>query len=206
MRMSKAEAEATATLFKALADPARVRIVNTWPPPGSPCASATRPARWMSRSTVSFHMKKLMDAGLLEREQRGVWAYYSLRNDARQRLRSSLRFRGGQPWMSFERPSATRYAAAATSVKRGLKAADDVTEALLRPSERLRAEVLRRHRAGRAPRRGRSRSLGCGNPTAVADLAEGETVLDPARVAGSTSCCPPAGSVPRIRLRPRHDR
>ena len=37
-------------------------------------------------------MKKLMDAGLLEREQRGVWAYYSLRNDARQRLRSILAF------------------------------------------------------------------------------------------------------------------
>jgi hypothetical protein len=39
-------------------------------------------------------------------------------------------------------------------------------------------------------------SLGCGNPIAVADLQEGERVLDLAPAAGSTSCCPPGASVP----------
>lgn len=93
MRMSKAEAEATATLFKALADPARVRIVNTLAASGEPvCVCHLTDPLDLSQSTVSFHMKKLMDAGLLEREQRGVWAYYSLRNDARQRLRSIFAF------------------------------------------------------------------------------------------------------------------
>jgi ArsR family transcriptional regulator len=49
----------------------------------------------VGQPTVSFHMKKLMDAGLLNREQRGVWAYYSLRQDTKQRLSEVLRFEGG---------------------------------------------------------------------------------------------------------------
>lgn len=86
--MSKGDADATAAVFKALADPARVRIVNLLAASGEPvCVCHLTDLLELSQSTVSFHMKKLMDAGLLEREQRGVWAYYSLRDDARQRLR-----------------------------------------------------------------------------------------------------------------------
>ena len=48
----------------------------------------------LSQPTVSFHMKKLVDAGLLDREQRGVWAYYSLREDAARRLGDVVRFEG----------------------------------------------------------------------------------------------------------------
>ena len=93
VRMSKAAAEATAVVFKALADSARVRIVNLLAASGEPvCVCHLTDPLDLSQSTVSFHMKKLMDAGLLEREQRGVWAYYSLRDDARQRLRSILAF------------------------------------------------------------------------------------------------------------------
>ena len=93
MRMSRADADATAGVFKALADPARVRIVNLLAASGEPvCVCHLTDLLQLSQPTVSFHMKKLMDAGLLEREQRGVWAYYSLRNDARQRLRSILVF------------------------------------------------------------------------------------------------------------------
>ena len=36
------------------------------------------PRLGLSQPTVSFHLKKLVQAGLLEREQRGVWAYYSI--------------------------------------------------------------------------------------------------------------------------------
>jgi ArsR family transcriptional regulator, arsenate/arsenite/antimonite-responsive transcriptional repressor len=92
-RMSKADAEATAAVFKALADPARVRIVNLLAASGAPvCVCHLTDLLELTQPTVSFHMRKLMDAGLLEREQRGVWAYYSLRDDARQRLRSILAF------------------------------------------------------------------------------------------------------------------
>jgi ArsR family transcriptional regulator, arsenate/arsenite/antimonite-responsive transcriptional repressor len=95
-RMSKGDAEATAAVFRALADPARVRIVNLLAASGAPvCVCHLTDLLELSQPTVSFHVKKLMDAGLLEREQRGVWAYYSLRDDARKRLRSILAFEEG---------------------------------------------------------------------------------------------------------------
>jgi ArsR family transcriptional regulator len=40
----------------------------------------------LSQPTVSHHLKKLLDAGLLEREQRGKWAYFSLKRDAVEKL------------------------------------------------------------------------------------------------------------------------
>ena len=41
---------------------------------------------------MSFHLKKLHDAGLLDREKRGVWVYYALNRAAAARLSSVLRF------------------------------------------------------------------------------------------------------------------
>src|SRR4249919_2573076 len=94
--MSEDDANATAALFKALGDPHRVRVVNLLVVSGEPvCICDLTELLGLSQPTVSFHMKKLMDAGLLERDQRGVWAYYSLREDARQRLSEVLRFEGG---------------------------------------------------------------------------------------------------------------
>ncbi len=90
-RMSDEEAEATAAVFKALSDPARVRVVNLLASTDEPlCVCHLTEPLGLSQATVSFHMKKLMDAGLLDRDQRGVWAYYSLRDDARKRLSAIL--------------------------------------------------------------------------------------------------------------------
>jgi ArsR family transcriptional regulator len=81
--LEEEEALATAELFKALADPARVRIVNALATAEEPvCACEFEPALGLSQPTVSHHLKKLTDAGLLEREQRGKWAYFSLKHDA----------------------------------------------------------------------------------------------------------------------------
>jgi ArsR family transcriptional regulator len=81
------EAQAIAELFKALADPARVRIVNTLAASVEPlCACEFEPLLGLSQPTVSHHLKRLTDAGLLEREQRGKWAYFSLRGDGVERL------------------------------------------------------------------------------------------------------------------------
>ena len=81
--LSDAEAHATAEVFKALADPARVRIVNVLATSGEPmCVCNLISPLGLSQPTVSHHLKKLTDAGLLEREQRGRWAYYSLRPEA----------------------------------------------------------------------------------------------------------------------------
>lgn len=70
---------ATAALFKALADPARVRIVNLLARADGPvCVCELTPALGLSQPTVSHHLKRLVQAGLLTREQRGIWAYYTL--------------------------------------------------------------------------------------------------------------------------------
>jgi ArsR family transcriptional regulator len=81
--LSDEQAEATADLFKALADPARVRVLNVLATSGEPvCVCDLMAPLGLSQPTVSHHMKKLLDVGLVEREQRGRWAYFSLRCDA----------------------------------------------------------------------------------------------------------------------------
>ena len=93
--LDEEEALATAELFKALADPARVRIVNTLATNAEPvCACEFEPALGLSQPTVSHHLKKLLDAGLLEREQRGKWAYFSLKRDAVERLAAVADLKG----------------------------------------------------------------------------------------------------------------
>jgi ArsR family transcriptional regulator, arsenate/arsenite/antimonite-responsive transcriptional repressor len=85
--LDEERALATAELFKALADPARVRIVNALATAEEPvCACEFEPALGLSQPTVSHHLKKLTDVGLLEREQRGKWAYFSLKRDAVEKL------------------------------------------------------------------------------------------------------------------------
>ena len=81
--LSVPEAEATAELFKALADPARVRLVNLLATSEEPvCVCELTEPLGLAQPTVSHHLKKLTAAGLLHREQRGVWAFYSVNRDA----------------------------------------------------------------------------------------------------------------------------
>lgn len=86
--LSDDEAEATAALFKALADPARVRIVNSLATSGGEpvCICHLIKPLGLAQPTVSHHMRRLLDAGLVEREQRGKWAYFSLKKDAVEKL------------------------------------------------------------------------------------------------------------------------
>jgi len=89
------EAVATADLFKALADPARVRIVNAIAAAGGPvCACEFNDDLGLAQPTVSHHLKKLTEAGLLEREQRGKWAYFSLKRDAVEKLAAVADLKG----------------------------------------------------------------------------------------------------------------
>jgi ArsR family transcriptional regulator, arsenate/arsenite/antimonite-responsive transcriptional repressor len=90
--LSDEEADATAALFRVLADPARVKIMNLLATSDEPvCACEFEPALRLSQPTVSHHLKKLTEAGLLEREQRGKWAYFSLTPDASSRLEQVVR-------------------------------------------------------------------------------------------------------------------
>ncbi len=94
--LSAEEAEATARLFKALGDPARVRILNVLATTEEPvCVCELVPALGLSQPTVSHHLKTLTDAGLLARERRGVWAFYSLEPEAVSRLSALADLKGG---------------------------------------------------------------------------------------------------------------
>jgi ArsR family transcriptional regulator len=84
--LSDDEANATATLFRALGDPARVRLINILATSGTVCVCDLQAPLGLSQPTVSHHLKKLADAGLIEREQRGRWAYYSIADKAMERL------------------------------------------------------------------------------------------------------------------------
>ena len=85
--ITREQAQTLAAVFKALADPHRVRIVNLLANAADPvCVCDFMPQLGLAQGTVSFHLKKLLSAGLLDREQRGTWAYYSLKRDALDRL------------------------------------------------------------------------------------------------------------------------
>jgi ArsR family transcriptional regulator len=93
--LSDDEAAATAELFRALADPARVRIVNLLASAGETvCACNLNEPVGLSQPTVSHHLKKLVEVGLLEREQRGKWAYFSLRPEAVEKLAAVADLKG----------------------------------------------------------------------------------------------------------------
>jgi len=95
--LTGAEAEATARLFKALADPARVTIVNVLATQvDAVCGCDLEGPLGLSQPTVSFHLKKLHEAGVLDREKRGVWVYYSLNAEAVRRLSGVLAFGKGR--------------------------------------------------------------------------------------------------------------
>ena len=95
--MSETDAETTASVFKALSDPGRVRILNLLANADEPvCVCDITPELGLSQPTVSFHLKKLVQAGLLEREQRGVWAFYSINRDVLRRLSEIFELEGAR--------------------------------------------------------------------------------------------------------------
>lgn len=68
------------TVLKALADRHRLRIVNLLLQAGGEpvCVCEVQPLLGLSQGTVSHHLKQLLDAGLVERETRGTYSYFSL--------------------------------------------------------------------------------------------------------------------------------
>jgi ArsR family transcriptional regulator len=74
------EAKQKALVFKALADPNRLRLLSIVKAEssGESCVCDLTDPLDLGQPTVSHHLKILVDAGLLHREKRGTWAYYSL--------------------------------------------------------------------------------------------------------------------------------
>ncbi|GAB3182123.1 hypothetical protein GCM10027259_34860 [Micromonospora palomenae] len=78
--IKRADAERLAGVLKAFADPARLRLLSLIQsaPEGEASVSDLTAPLGLSQPTVSHHLRILTEAGLLEREKRGVWAYYRL--------------------------------------------------------------------------------------------------------------------------------
>jgi ArsR family transcriptional regulator len=75
--LSPGEAVELERLFKALADRHRVRILNLLSSADdSVCVCTLTPTLGLAQATVSYHLKLLVEAGLLERERRGRFAFY----------------------------------------------------------------------------------------------------------------------------------
>ncbi|BCJ68066.1 ArsR/SmtB family transcription factor [Polymorphospora rubra] len=78
--IKRADAERLAGVLKAFADPARLRLLSLIQssPSGEASVSDLTAPLGLSQPTVSHHLRILTEAGLLEREKRGVWVYYRL--------------------------------------------------------------------------------------------------------------------------------
>jgi len=78
--LNAAAAEQLAGILKALADPARLRLLSMIAAHegGEACVCDLTEPLALSQPTVSHHLKVLLDAGLVSRDKRGVWAYYRL--------------------------------------------------------------------------------------------------------------------------------
>ncbi len=82
--LSAEQASQVAPLLKALADPVRLRLLSLIAshPGGEACVCDLTGAFDLSQPTISHHLKVLHQAGLVEREKRGVWVYYRALTEA----------------------------------------------------------------------------------------------------------------------------
>jgi ArsR family transcriptional regulator len=86
--LSAEEAIELEQLFKALGDRHRLRILNVLLQADGEavCVCEFQPTLGIAQPTVSHHLKQLVEAGLLEREKRGTFAYYWLKPGVLERI------------------------------------------------------------------------------------------------------------------------
>ncbi|WP_433385979.1 ArsR/SmtB family transcription factor [Actinoplanes sp. CA-142083] len=95
MAQQQVDAASAATLavaFKALADPVRLQLMSmiASAPGGEICVCDLTPAFEVSPSTISYHLKTLRDAGLVDAERRASWVYYRPRPGLMRQLATLL--------------------------------------------------------------------------------------------------------------------
>ena len=78
--LTREEAQTSAALLKAVADPVRLRLISAIraTDEGEACVCDLTELVGLAQPTVSHHLKVLVEAGLLEREKRGTWAWFRL--------------------------------------------------------------------------------------------------------------------------------
>jgi ArsR family transcriptional regulator len=97
--LSPGRASDLADDFKVLSDPVRLRLLSMIAsvPEGEVCACELNDPLQRSQATVSHHLSVLVRAGLVTREQRGKWAWFTIAPERAEFVRSVL---GGNPAMS----------------------------------------------------------------------------------------------------------
>lgn len=90
--IGRPEAEQLAALLKAIADPTRIQLIsyiNASNNAEACVCNLTEPLA-LTQPTVSHHLKVLTDAGLIEREKRGTWVWYTVNQDRWKQLSKLL--------------------------------------------------------------------------------------------------------------------
>jgi ArsR family transcriptional regulator len=90
--LSEGGAGELALLFKAVADPVRLRLLSliACHDGGESCVCDLLDAFDMTAPSVSYHLKILREAGLITSERRGTWVYYRIRPDVMARMSAVL--------------------------------------------------------------------------------------------------------------------
>ena len=76
--LSEEDAAEAAHVLKALAHPVRLRLISVIAAQGEACACDFPELLGKAQPTVSHHLTQLVNAGILQREQRGKWAWFSI--------------------------------------------------------------------------------------------------------------------------------
>jgi ArsR family transcriptional regulator len=85
--LSPGDAERLAGVLKAVAHPARLRLLSIITSSGEACACDLVEPLGLTQPTVSHHLRLLVEAGLVRREQRGKWAWFTPRPERLEDLR-----------------------------------------------------------------------------------------------------------------------
>ncbi len=90
--LDEAQADALAARLKALADPIRLRLVSllACSDSGELCACDLPQLLGRKQPTISHHLKLLAEAGIIDREQRGKWAWFRLKPEGLDEIREAL--------------------------------------------------------------------------------------------------------------------
>lgn len=80
--LDRSVAEERATVLRAMADPTRLQVLSMLrdAPEGEACGCSLNSPLHLSQPTVSYHLKVLIDAGLVCRRRSGNWMWYSICN------------------------------------------------------------------------------------------------------------------------------
>ncbi|MGW2563240.1 ArsR/SmtB family transcription factor [Streptomyces sp. NPDC001514] len=90
--IDRGEAERLAVMLKAIADPTRLQLLRLIEraPGGEACVCDLTECLGLRQPTVSHHLKLMTEAGLLDRERRGTWVWYSVNLDGLRRVRDII--------------------------------------------------------------------------------------------------------------------